>query len=63
MLLLVSEQTNYPNIMKIKNDDYNSIMVKALADRLAEAYAEYLHKKVRTKYWGYSQRRNLTMMI
>ena len=29
-------------------------MVKALADRLAEAYAEYLHKKVRTKYWGYS---------
>ena len=37
-----------------KNDDYNSIMVKALADRLAEAYAEYLHKKVRTKFWGYS---------
>ena len=29
-------------------------MVKALADRLAEAYAEYLHKKVRTKFWGYS---------
>ena len=29
-------------------------MVKALADRLAEAYAEYLHKIVRTKYWGYS---------
>ena len=29
-------------------------MVKALADRLAEAYAEYLHKNVRTKYWGYS---------
>ena len=41
---------NYEN----KNDDYNSIMVKALADRLAEAYAEYLHKNVRTKYWGYS---------
>ena len=37
-----------------KNDDYNSIMVKALADRLAEAHAEYLHKKVRTKFWGYS---------
>ncbi len=34
-------------------DDYNSILVKALADRLAEAYAEYLHKEVRTKYWGY----------
>ncbi len=35
-------------------DDYNSILVKALADRLAEAYAEYLHKEVRTKYWGYA---------
>lgn len=34
-------------------DDYNSIMVKALADRLAEAFAEYLHKEVRTKHWGY----------
>ena len=37
-----------------ENDDYNSIMVKALADRLAEAFAEYLHKQVRTKHWGYS---------
>jgi 5-methyltetrahydrofolate--homocysteine methyltransferase len=36
-----------------RNDDYNSIMVKALADRLAEAFAEYLHKEVRTNYWGY----------
>ena len=35
------------------NDDYNSIMLKALADRLAEAYAEYLHQQVRTNYWGY----------
>ncbi|MDC6350002.1 methionine synthase [Zeaxanthinibacter sp. PT1] len=35
-------------------DDYNAIMVKALADRLAEAFAEYLHKEVRKKYWGYS---------
>lgn len=35
------------------NDDYNSIMIKALADRLAEAFAEYLHLEVRTKYWGY----------
>ncbi len=35
------------------NDDYNSIMLKALADRLAEAYAEYLHQQVRTRYWGY----------
>ena len=37
------------------HDDYNSIMIKALADRLAEAFAEYLHKEVRTKYWGYAK--------
>lgn len=36
------------------HDDYNSIMVKALADRLAEALAEYLHSKVRNDYWGYT---------
>ncbi|WP_299117653.1 methionine synthase [uncultured Winogradskyella sp.] len=42
------------------NDDYNSIMIKALADRLAEAFAEYLHKEVRTKYWGYASSENLT---
>jgi 5-methyltetrahydrofolate--homocysteine methyltransferase len=41
-------------------DDYNSILVKALADRLAEAYAEYLHKEVRTKYWGYAADENLS---
>ena len=37
------------------HDDYNSIMLKALADRLAEALAEYLHERVRTSYWGYSK--------
>lgn len=36
-------------------DDYNDILFKALADRLAEAGAEYLHQQVRTLYWGYSQ--------
>jgi len=45
----------------VKNlDDYNSIMIKALADRLAEAFAEYLHKKVRTEIWGYDQSEQLT---
>ena len=34
-------------------DDYNAIMVKAVSDRLAEAFAEYLHEKVRTEFWGY----------
>ena len=42
------------------NDDYNSIMVKALADRFAEAYAEFLHKKVRTEYWGYANQETLS---
>ncbi|WP_053992044.1 methionine synthase [Mangrovimonas sp. TPBH4] len=42
------------------HDDYNSIMIKALADRLAEAYAEYLHKEVRTDIWGYAQGENLS---
>ena len=42
------------------NDDYNSIMIKALADRLAEAFAEYLHKEVRTKHWGYASKEKLS---
>jgi 5-methyltetrahydrofolate--homocysteine methyltransferase len=37
-----------------KEDDYNAIMTQALADRFAEAFAEYLHKQVRTKHWGYA---------
>nr|WP_297785238.1 methionine synthase [uncultured Allomuricauda sp.] len=41
------------------HDDYNSIMIKALADRFAEAFAEYLHKEVRTKYWGYAVNEDL----
>ena len=36
------------------HDDYNSIMIKALADRLAEALAEFLHQEVRRQYWGYA---------
>ncbi|TRX39006.1 methionine synthase [Flavobacterium restrictum] len=41
-------------------DDYNSIMVKALADRFAEAFAEYLHEKVRKEVWGYSSDENIS---
>ena len=41
-------------------DDYNSIMVKALADRFAEAFAEYLHEKIRKEIWGYSKDEVLT---
>ncbi len=42
------------------HDDYNSIMVKALADRLAEALAEYMHREVRKNHWGYSSNENLS---
>ncbi|MBI4490145.1 MAG: methionine synthase, partial [Deltaproteobacteria bacterium] len=42
-----------------EHDQYNSIMAKALADRLAEAFAEYLHKRVRAE-WGYGKEENLT---
>ncbi len=39
------------------HDDYHAIMLKALADRLAEAFAELLHERVRKEYWGYAIRR------
>lgn len=42
------------------HDDYSSIMLKALADRLAEAFAELLHKKVRKEFWGYAADENLS---
>ncbi|WP_371366428.1 methionine synthase [Pseudomonas sp. QL9] len=42
-----------------KGDDYNAIMVKALADRLAEACAEWLHERVRKDYWGYARDEHL----
>ena len=43
-----------------QHDDYNKIMLQALADRLAEAFAEVLHKKMRTEYWGYSNNESLS---
>lgn len=42
-----------------QHDDYSAIMMKALADRLAEALAEYLHEKIRKQYWGYANHENL----
>jgi 5-methyltetrahydrofolate--homocysteine methyltransferase len=42
------------------HDDYNSIMIKALADRLAEAFAECMHQKVRKEIWGYANTENLS---
>ena len=42
------------------HDDFNSIMLKSLADRLAEAFAEYLHERVRTDLWGYATQEDLS---
>jgi 5-methyltetrahydrofolate--homocysteine methyltransferase len=42
------------------HDDYSSIMLKSLADRLAEAFAEYLHERVRTDLWGYQPNESLS---
>ncbi len=43
-----------------EHDDYSAIMLKALADRLAEAFAELLHKKIRTEFWGFSSDEELS---
>ena len=45
---------------KDAHDDYSAIMLEALADRLAEAFAEHLHKRVRTEYWGYQPEEGLS---
>ncbi|RZP01544.1 MAG: methionine synthase, partial [Flavobacteriales bacterium] len=45
---------------RTNGDDYNGIMVQAIADRFAEAFAEYLHKQIRTKHWGYASSEALT---
>lgn len=45
---------------KAAHDDYNEIMVKALADRLAEAFAEHMHERVRKEYWGYAADEDLS---
>lgn len=45
---------------KANHDDYSDIMAKAIADRLAEAFAELLHAKVRREYWGYAKEEHLS---
>jgi len=51
-----------PHLKKFdsKHDDYNRIMLQALADRLAEAFTELLHEKVRKEYWGYAKQETLS---
>lgn len=50
----------YIKSFEANHDDYNKIILQALADRLAEAFAELLHKKTRTEYWAYVSEENLT---
>ncbi|MBJ7223457.1 MULTISPECIES: methionine synthase [unclassified Brenneria] len=54
------EEDSLAEQWEAKHDDYNKIMVKALSDRLAEAFAEYLHERVRKVYWGYAANENLS---
>ncbi|MCY3841362.1 MAG: methionine synthase [Gammaproteobacteria bacterium] len=58
---LVSVDVNMARVLRqFGNDDYHSIMVKALADRLVEAFAEALHQRVRKSYWGYEPEETLS---
>lgn len=51
----------YADELKASGDDYGATMIILLADRLAEAFAEYIHEKVRKEYWAYSPDENLSM--
>jgi len=53
------EEDDLADAFDAQQDDYNKIMIKAVADRLAEAFAEYLHEKVRKEYWGFAPDENL----
>ena len=48
------------NAFEAAHDDYSAIMVKALSDRFAEAFAEYLHHQIRTTIWGYASNENFS---
>jgi 5-methyltetrahydrofolate--homocysteine methyltransferase len=48
------------DVLKSKNDDYNSILIKSLADRLAEAFTELIHEKIRKELWGYNKDENMS---
>ncbi|WP_462173849.1 methionine synthase [Pseudoalteromonas xiamenensis] len=54
------EEDALADVFEQQQDDYNKIMVKAVADRLAEAFAEYLHEQVRKVYWGYAKDETLS---
>ncbi|QTL34127.1 methionine synthase [Pseudoalteromonas viridis] len=54
------EEDDLAEVFEQQQDDYNKIMVKAVADRLAEAFAEYLHEQVRKQYWGFAEDEKLS---
>ena len=54
------EEDTLADAYEAAHDDYNKIMIKALADRLAEGFAEYLHEQVRKEIWGYAESESLT---
>ncbi len=60
-LFVVTAEIDEIAVKKYAGDDYASIMIRILSDRLAEAAAEWLHEKVRKEYWGYSKDEKLTM--
>ena len=57
-LFVVTADIDNDAYSQYKDDDYASIMIRILSDRLAEAAAEWLHKKIRKEYWGYAKRRS-----
>ncbi len=48
------------NAFEDAHDDYSAIMLKALEDRLTESFAEHLHRRVRTEFWGYASDESLS---
>ena len=48
-------------MLSYKNDDYATIMIRILSDRIAEAAAEYLHERVRKEHWGFAAGEDLTL--
>ena len=60
-LFVVTADIDNDAYSQYKDDDYASIMIRILSDRLAEAAAEWLHKKIREEYWGYAKNEKLTL--
>jgi 5-methyltetrahydrofolate--homocysteine methyltransferase len=58
-LFVVTADINNEVFKEYKEDDYATIMIRILSDRLAEAAAEWLHEKIRKEYWGYAKEEDL----